>query len=108
MVGVTVPVELCIDEVFSTFVDENIDKKFFLCWKMKWAKPLMKFFNVCVEKDKVLVIFTPGTGKQEYSNDLRYIISSGKNENFRIYECCKHGTYPALMNRLNTFKDQVP
>ena len=104
--NLSVPVELCIDEVFSTFVDENIDKKFFLCWKMKWAKPLMKFFNVCVEKDKVLVIFTPGTGKQEYSNDLRYIISSGKNENFRIYECCKHGTYPALMNRLNTFKDQ--
>ena len=54
------------------FIERNNNKNSFLCWKNSGVRSLCDIFDICVQFNKILVVFTPKV--KEYSDDLKYMI----------------------------------
>lgn len=100
--------------MMEDFIAVNKDKGKFVCYKTQkvWDKdtgkqqktpPLFDVFDLCVEHDKVLVIFSAGVN--QYTEDLEYMIARSPN-NVLIYEVSKRGNRATMRVKVRDFVKQ--
>ena len=91
-------------ETFSQleqFIDANEDKEKFVCWKNRNTSPLYDVIDLCVQRNKILVIICPLF--KAYSRDLMYMITN-KTKNVRIYETSKMANGAAMRARAGEYQ----
>ena len=83
------------------FIDANEDKEKFVCWKNRNTSPLYDVIDLCIQRNKILVIICPLF--KAYSRDLMYMITN-KTKNVRIYETSKMANGSAMRARAGEYQ----
>ena len=85
------------------FIERNNNKNSFLCWKNSGVGSLCDIFDICVQFNKILVVFMPKV--KEYSDDLKYMIRTEPSK-VRIYECSSFGMRGIFRKKIKDYQKQ--